>query len=200
MVNVAPNPSQNSGVSSLGGLDVTPRLANLLEEYGEIAAIIPVLAGLFVTSRLRLRGSQALLVNLAIAALARQVILQLKKQVHHPPVTTASANGQSTASAPLSSVSTQSASNQSVSAQMVEDYTIVHSTLGRLRLRIPRLIGDAAYAKRLQKLLETEERVTRIRLNRSAASLVIQYDGMGVSELELGMRLLQILEQAEDAA
>jgi hypothetical protein len=45
--------------------------------------------------------------------------------------------------------------------------------------------------------LENDEHVTGVRINRAAASLVIQYDGTGVSELELGMRLLQILEQAE---
>lgn len=162
-------------------LEVVPRLGNLLEEYGEISAIVPVLAGLFVTSRLQLRGAQALLVNLAIAAIARQAVMQLKKQAHRTP---ASVTPSKEEVAPEESPQT-------------EDYTIVHSTLGRIRLRIPRLSSDAVYAKRLEKLLLDDERVTGVRLNRAAASLVIQYEGTGVSELELGMRLLQILEQAE---
>jgi hypothetical protein len=135
-----------------------------------------------VTSRLQLRGAQALLVNLAIAAIARQAVIQLKKQAHQVSEIPVTSNGHATDEVPT---------------QIVEDYLIVHSTFGRIRLRIPRLISDAAYAQRLEKLLLTDERVTAIRLSRAAASLVIQYDGNGVTELELGMRLLQILEQAE---
>lgn len=178
MTNAASTPD----VQSSGALDVAPRLGHLLEEYGEITAILPVLAGLFVTSRLQLRGAQALLANLAIAALTRQAIVQLKKYSPATAAVTAEVNGQShsaTATAPT------------------EDYTIVHSTSGRLRLRVPRVLNDAIYAKRLEKLLSADDRVTGIRLNRAAASLVILYDGAGVSELELGMRLLQILDRAQ---
>lgn len=180
MTNAASAPEvQNSGT-----LNMVPRLGSFLEEYNEIATILPVLAGLLVTSRLQIRGSQALLVNLAIAAIARQAVVQLKKQAHHAPEIAISSNGQH-APAP---------------AQTAEDYTIVHSTHGRIRLRIPRIVSDTAYAQRLEKLLSEDKRVTEVRLNRSAASLVINYDGNGVSELELGMRLLQILEQAENTA
>lgn len=38
--------------------DTRSQLGNLLEEYGEIAAILPVLTGLLVTTQLRLRGGQ----------------------------------------------------------------------------------------------------------------------------------------------
>lgn len=168
--------------SPSGTLELVPRLGNFLEEYGEIATILPVLVGLFVTSRLQLRGAQALLANLAIAAVTRQIVMQLKKQAHHTPSVMPVGNGQSA----TPDVATTS-----------EDYTIVHSTPGRLRLRIPRLLSDGLYAKRLEKLLSADERVMGVRLNRAAASLVIFYDGTGVSELELGMRLLQILDQAE---
>ncbi|WP_416668628.1 HMA2 domain-containing protein [Egbenema bharatensis] len=171
-----------------GSLDVAPRVGHFLEEYGEISAILPVLVGLFVTNRLQLRGVQALMVNLAIAAVARQVVLQLKKQAHHSPAVVSTANGQPG----------HERTAATASADAVEDYTIVHSTPGRLRLRIPRLLSDPGYAKRLEKLLKAEERVTGVRLNRAAASIVVLYDGEGVSELELGMRLLQILEQAEN--
>jgi hypothetical protein len=170
-------------VKSSGDLDLAPRLGNLLEEYSEIATILPVLAGLLVTSRLQLRGAQALLVNLAIAAVARQAVIHLKQQAH-PPTTVAAVveSGQAASADP---------------SPVVEDYTIVHSTWGRLRLRIPRLISDAVYARRLEKILSSDEQIVRLRMNRPAASLVIQYDAAGVSELEIGTRLLQILEQAE---
>jgi hypothetical protein len=128
-------------------LDLAPRVGQFLEEYSEIATILPVLIGLFVTNRLQLRGSHALLVNLAIAAIFRQVVIQLKKQAHHAPEIVPTSNGQS---APV------------VPSQAVEDYTIVHSTLGRIRLRIPRLMADAAYVKRLENLLSAEPRITRV--------------------------------------
>lgn len=156
-------------------LEIAPRLGHFLEEYAEIAAILPVLTGLFVTSRLQLRGAQALLVNLAIAAMVRQATIQLKKQA---------------------GVTSVSSAATSPSPSVPEDYTIVHSTPGRLRLRIGRLVSDPRYVQRLEKLLEAEERVLGIRINRAAASLVIHYDGAGVSELELGMSLLQILDRA----
>lgn len=184
MTDAASTPAPNSQT-----LDVAPRLGHFLEEYGEIATILPVLIGLFVTSRLQLRGAQALLMNLAIAAVTRQAVIQLKKQAHPSPAIAASSNGQGAPDV--------SEHSSVPAAQTVEDYTIVHSTLGRLRLRVPRLIADAAYAKRLENLLVNDARVTGVRLNRAATSLVIQYDGTGVSELELGMRLLEILDQAE---
>ncbi|MBD2313063.1 hypothetical protein H6G20_15450 [Desertifilum sp. FACHB-1129] len=178
MTNVASNPDTQPTAPHLDAtesLEIAPRLGHFLEEYAEIAAILPVLTGLFVTSRLQLRGAQALLVNLAIAAMVRQATIQLKKQA---------------------GVTSVSSAATSPSPSVPEDYTIVHSTPGRLRLRIGRLVSDPRYVQRLEKLLEAEERVLGIRINRAAASLVIHYDGAGVSELELGMSLLQILDRA----
>jgi len=168
--------------------ELAPQLGKFLDEYDEIVTILPVVAGLLVTSRLRLRGAQALLVNLLMAAIIRQVVVQLKRQAHATPGATQTANAQ--------------ASDQNGTAQTAqqEDYTIVHSVPGRIRLRIPRLTVDALYAKRLEKLLSEDSRVKYVRINRAASSLVIQYDGAGVSELELGIYLLNILEQAEAIA
>lgn len=176
-----------SDTQSFSTASIAPKVGQWLEDYSEIATILPVLAGLLVTSRLRVRGAQALLVNLLIAAVVRQFIVQLKQQAH-PAALPASAE----------SGNHHHGANGDASAE--EDYMIVHSVPGRLRLRIPRLVSDALYAKRLEKLLTADVRVKYVRVNRAAASLVIQYDGAGVSELELGMSLLQILEQAESDA
>lgn len=160
------------------------QLGHLLEEYGEIAAILPVLTGLLVTTQLRLRGASALVVNIAIAAVTRQVIVQLKKQSGHsapPPVLTTTTTNGATGTAE-------------------EDYTIVHSVPGRIRLRIPRLRDEPAFAKRLETLLLTQEIVLGVRINRPASSIAIRYDGATLTELDLGMRLLQVLEQAEQEA
>lgn len=158
-------------------LDIRSRLGHFLEEYTEIATILPVLVGLFVTNRMQLRGAQALLVNLAIAAITRQTLTELKKKP-----------GSTSSSTPSTPENTKTS---------VEDYTILHSVPGRIRLRIPRLIEDSLYAKQLEKLLSTDQRVLGVRINRAVGSLAVRYDGQGVSELELGMGLLQILDQAE---
>jgi hypothetical protein len=161
--------------------ETSSQLGNLLEEYGEIAAILPVLTGLLVTTQLRLRGASALVVNIAIAAVTRQVIVQLKKQAGH------------VSSTPM----LVAADNGAAASAEEEDYTIVHSVPGRIRLRIPRLHTEAAFANRLEKLLLTQDIVLGVRVNRAASSIAIRYDGTNLSELDLGMRLLQILEQAE---
>jgi len=160
--------------------DTASQVGHLLEEYGEIAAILPVLTGLLVTTQLRLRGASALVVNIAIAAVTRQVIVQLKKQAGHTP-----------------SLPALAAANNGTTATAEEDYTIVHSVPGRIRLRIPRLQTEAAFARRLETLLLRQDIVLGVRVNRPASSVAIRYDGTNLTELELGMRLLQILEQAE---
>ena len=168
-------------VQSAAATESSSQLGRWLEEYGEIAAILPVMAGLLVTNRLQLRGANALLVNIAIAAIARQIIVQFKKQASHTPPVTANK-----AAAP-----TVTSTN--------EDYTIVHSVPGRIRLQILRLQSDPSYAKRLEKLLLAEDNVLGVRINRSASSLIIRYDSVGMTELALGMRLLNVLEHAEQA-
>lgn len=157
------------------------QLGHLLEEYGEIAAILPVLTGLLVTTQLRLRGASALVVNIAIAAITRQAIVKLKHQT-----------GQISSTPVLAP-----ADNGTAGTTEAEDYTIVHSVPGRIRLRIPRLLTEPAFANRLEKLLLTQDMVLGVRVNRAASSIAIRYDGTNLSELDLGMRLLQILEQAE---
>jgi hypothetical protein len=157
------------------------QLGRLLEEYGEIAAILPVLTGLLVTTQLRLRGASALVVNIAIAALTRQIIVQLKKQSGHSAVAPA----------------LTAATNGATGTVQAEDYTIMHSVPGRIRLRIPRLHTEPAFANHLEKLLLTQDIVLGVRLNRAASSIAIRYDGTNLTELDLGMRLLQILEEAE---
>jgi hypothetical protein len=162
---------------------VASRIGAWLDTYSEIAMILPVVAGLLTTNQLRLRGAQALLVNLLIAAIVRQGVGQLREQAHATPLP------------PPPQPATDAAGADGAIA--FNDYVIVHAVPGRIRLRIPRLRGDRLYAKQVQTLLTADARVKQVRVNRAAASLVIQYDDAGLTELELGMYLLQILEQAE---
>jgi hypothetical protein len=172
--------TSTAGVQPTKTTDTPNQLAHWLEEYSEISAILPVLTGLLVTTQLKLRGANALVVNIAIAALTRQVILQVKKPLNAE-------------SAP----STLASVPDLVQETAEEDYTIVHSVPGRIRLRIPRLRTEPSFAKRLEKLLLTQDIVLGVRINQAASSIAIRYDGTNLSELDLGIRLLQILEQAE---
>jgi hypothetical protein len=197
--------------SALSNLTLSAQLGQWLQEYGEITTILPVLAGLFVTTRFQLRGSRALLTNLAIAAVVRQVILYFKQQANSSAgtlamvtagaalatvATTSAPNNQSAASAQTSPISlTELGSNLGIGLGC-EDCTIVHSVPGRIRLRIDRLRTDRAYGKRLETLLKDEPIVLGTRINQAAASLAIQYDSTGLSDLELGLRLLQVLNRA----
>lgn len=160
---------------------VAARVGQWLDTYSEIAMILPVLAGLLTTNQLRLRGAQALLVNILIASMVRQGVVQLREQAHATPASPPPVEH----------------NGQDAGAIAPDDYVIVHSVPGRIRLRIPRLRSDLLYAKRLENLLAADMRVKQVRINRAAASLIIRYDSAGVSELELGMYLLQMLEQAE---
>ncbi|WP_199245199.1 hypothetical protein [[Phormidium] sp. ETS-05] len=55
------------------------------------------------------------------------------------------------------------------------DYTIVHSTPGRVRLRVPRIAKDADYALVLETLLGLVPQVTSVRLNVAAMSVTVNY-------------------------
>ena len=169
------------------------QLGSWLEEYSEIAAILPVLTGLLVTNRLQLRGANALLVDIVIAAIVRQIIVQLKQQASQPTTLAAAASEAAVASENAAGAVGEAA------AAGDEDYIIVHSVPGRIRLRIPRLHSDDAYAKHLEKRLLTEDNILGVRINRYTSSLVIHYNSANLTELDLGIRLLHILEQAEQA-
>ena len=53
--------------------------------------------------------------------------------------------------------------------------TVLHQTRGRIRMGIPRLRWDEAYADRLQSLLETVDDIRSIRISAGTASVVINF-------------------------
>ncbi|WP_017306901.1 HMA2 domain-containing protein [Spirulina subsalsa] len=154
------------------------QISEFLQEHGEVEMILPVILGLFVTSRFQLRGANALLVNLAVASISRQVFRELKKPSAATPTPP------------------QPAPTPTPPSFGDDRFTIIHSVPGRIRLRIPELSSNSAFAKRLERLLNAEEQVIHVRVNRAASSIVIHYHTGNLSELELGLRLMNILETA----
>ena len=61
------------------------------------------------------------------------------------------------------------------------DYRVVHEIVGRIRIRIPRLAVDPAYAAKLQQSVKSINSVTSVRINPLASSIVVQYRASAVS-------------------
>ncbi|MCS7147635.1 MAG: metal ABC transporter ATPase [Geminocystis sp.] len=156
--------------------NTSTEIANFLREHEEIETIVPVLIGLLITSRFQLRGANALLVNLGVATVCGQLFRELKKT-------------------PTTATTSRPPSQPSLLEN--EEVKIVHKIPGRIRLRIPRIKEDAIFAKRLKKLLGEDENVMDVRVNHTVASVVINYNAAGSTELELGLRLREIIEKAK---
>jgi hypothetical protein len=77
--------------------------------------------------------------------------------------------------------------------------TVLHQTRGRIRMGIPRLRWDEAYANRLQSLLESVDNVRSIRISVSAASVVINFSPE-IPGLEFARKLEKTIEEGFFAA
>jgi len=71
---------------------------------------------------------------------------------------------------------------------------ILHQTRGRIRLGVPRLKTDEAYANRLQSLLESVENVRSIRISMGAASVIVNYS-TEISEMEFARKVLKAIQE-----
>jgi len=142
-----------------------------------------VVIGLFVTSRFQLRGANALLVNLLVASVVRQVFTQLKKKTP-----------QLVAESEVTSEKEVETTDAEVNLQV---YAIAHAVPGRVRLRMPQLAIDTEFAQALEEALKADECVTQVRINRAAASIAINYKNQGLSEWELGLRLMSLINTVQ---
>ncbi len=80
----------------------------------------------------------------------------------------------------------------------LQGYTIAHAVSGRVRLKMPQLAIDADFARRLKQALDADEYVNRVRINRPAASIAINYNNQGLSDWELGLRLMDIVNTVRE--
>ncbi|WP_202804403.1 heavy metal translocating P-type ATPase [Baaleninema simplex] len=78
-------------------------------------------------------------------------------------------------------------------------YAIVHSTPGRLRLRVPRLACDSHYLHRLQVLLEADECVARVRIKAAAMSVSVNYHTDRVSDDRMRFYTIGLIQLAATA-
>jgi hypothetical protein len=78
-------------------------------------------------------------------------------------------------------------------------YSIVHAIPGRIRFRIPLLARDSEYANNLKLMIESDTRVTNVRANPQAASIVINYQVRAISDNQMRERLVHLIQSAQDA-
>jgi P-type Cu2+ transporter len=81
-------------------------------------------------------------------------------------------------------------------------YEIVHRTKGRIRIRIPELKTDLAYAHRLEQLIAVYASQTGsqiyTRINLAATSIIVTYEPRVLSEKVILHQLREIIQQAGD--
>jgi len=164
------NLSNLSNLSDLSTEDVASLLGEFLKEHGEVEMIFPVAIGVFITSRFQLRGANALLVNLLVASLTRQIFIQLKQQAPQPVTESNSShvNGEE---------ATRSESN-------LQGCAIAHAVVGRVRLRLPRLAVDADFARRLQRNF-LREKLTKALSREVYSDFEASFTGYNLSEAYL---------------
>ncbi|MCX7593628.1 MAG: heavy metal translocating P-type ATPase [Fischerella sp.] len=76
------------------------------------------------------------------------------------------------------------------------DYQIIHTTSGRLRIKIPRLSQDVGYTNQLIWLIESFDFIISVRINPAAESLIIHYQENLVSSTAVKESLRTIIQQA----
>ncbi len=74
--------------------------------------------------------------------------------------------------------------------------SIVHAIPGRIRLRIDYLTNDQEFA-RLEEKLNSDSHVTKVRVNSWAASIVIHYQRNNLSDREIYVYLIKLIQKAQ---
>ncbi|KAF3890688.1 MULTISPECIES: HMA2 domain-containing protein [Nostocales] len=79
-------------------------------------------------------------------------------------------------------------------------YSVAHAIPGRIRFRIPRLVKDSTYAKKLQQVMEFDSKIKKVRVNPAAASIVIDYSREMVRDEEMRSHLIHLIQTAPNIA
>ena len=80
-----------------------------------------------------------------------------------------------------------------VATEQPGEARILHQTRGRIRLGVPRVKKDEAYARALQSLLESMEDVESVRISAGSASVIIGYSP-DIPEAEFARRVVTTVE------
>jgi Heavy metal associated domain 2 len=167
--------------------------------------LIPLFTGLAVTSGLGISGLVSIPVYMVTANVARRAISHLQPLLAQASLNDASNVSVSTNNNRISLSSVQPSLSKLENSSRIEaptssgivekvNYSVVHAIPGRIRFHVPRIAKDAAYGKRLERLIKQEADVTSVRVNSDAASIAIAYQS---SELTLAhwVSLIQLADE-----
>jgi hypothetical protein len=131
-----------------------------------IDSLVPTIACMLVNQNLKISGWRSVPVSLITSKLVRGIMEQLK--------------------------TTEVGELTTEKKEETPSFQVVHSTPGRVRLRVPQVAKDVDYSQRLEQLILTTDGVNHVRINRSAASVAIAYE----SHLDMLPYLANLLQEA----
>ncbi|MGD1805057.1 HMA2 domain-containing protein [Dapis sp. BLCC M126] len=133
-----------------------------------IDSLVPMIACMLVNQKLRIFGWRSLPISLMTSKLTRGIMKQLKVQLEE--LTT----------------------DKNLTPTVAPSFQVLHSTLGRVRLRVPQVGNDVDYAQRLEQLILSTDGVTNVRINSSATSVAIAHE----PHLDMLPYLAKLVEEA----
>jgi hypothetical protein len=151
--------------------------------------LIPFLVGFALTRRFNLHGWRSLLVYVLAAGTTRQVIAVVETKVTRPE---SHANG-SQGNQYQNQYQKDAAAYTQKAAPETRLFKVIHTTPGRLRLRVPVLSDRPDYAQAVQKTLESDRNIHTVRVNPVTASVTIQFDIQQLSVATIRQRLTELL-------
>ncbi len=85
------------------------------------------------------------------------------------------------------------------SVQREEMYQIVHAIAGRCRIRVSQISGDPEYTYKLDRLLQSLDFVTNVRINAAASSVIVNYDIGRIASAAAQDAIFACIERASTA-
>ncbi|OKH42573.1 hypothetical protein NIES2101_32790 [Calothrix sp. HK-06] len=83
--------------------------------------------------------------------------------------------------------------------QIAYSVSVAHEMHGRVRFHVYRLAKDSKYAEKLKALVESDSRVTQVRINTQAASIAISYES-DISDEQMREYFINLIQTAPNIA
>lgn len=167
-----------------------------IDWQAKLLEVIPLLVGIAITRRFNLHGWRAIVTYILAAGATRQLIEALEAETGQENLesrvaaTPAYGNGRN---------DSDRASGPPILTLPVagETYQVIHTTPGRLRVRVPG-VKNTQYAQHLQRHLHSDDHFQLVRVNVNAFSVTIKYDTKEFTEIVIRSHLGKLITQATE--
>lgn len=153
-----------------------------------LQSFIPPILGIAIVRALGIYGWKAIPAYLLVTGLTRSLVEQLDFDLSLVALPTGDSETPTEENVER---------NEWVEAIALSD-VIAHEIPGRVRLHLPRVAEDAAYATRLEQLATAEDDITRVRINPASGSVTLNYR-LHRSPQGMRSRIARLLVAAETA-